>query len=99
MTPIIGVDNEAAIQISLNRGALSKQSRHIERKILTARNKIEDHETMPTYLDTRDMVADIGTKALPDKQFIYLRDKLNGYSLVKKHRPSYKLPAYVSGEN
>jgi hypothetical protein len=34
-------DNEAAIHLAMNRGALSKQSRHIERKFLAARNKVE----------------------------------------------------------
>ncbi len=44
---------------------------------------------------TEEMVADIGTKALPDKQFVYLRDLLNGYALVKQHHPTYMLPDYV----
>jgi hypothetical protein len=90
-------DNEASIQVMVNRGSLSKQSRHVERRILTARSKIEDGEIMPKYMRTEDMVADIGTKALPDKQFIYLRDQLNGYALVKRHHPTYVLPAYVDG--
>ncbi len=68
-------DNEAAIHLAMNRGALSKQSRHIDRKILAARNKIEDHEAKPKYISTERMVADIGTKALSDDQFIYLRDQ------------------------
>jgi hypothetical protein len=89
-------DNEAAIHLAMNRGALSKQSRHIDRKILAARNKIEDHEVKPKYISTERMVADIGTKALSDDQFIYLRDQLNGYSLVMLNHPGYRLPAYVS---
>jgi hypothetical protein len=40
-------DNQAAIQIALNRGSLSKQSRHMEQRILTARNKVEDHQVKP----------------------------------------------------
>ncbi len=88
-------DNEASIQVMVNRGSLSKQSRHVERRILTARSKIEDGEIMPKYLRTEEMVADIGTKALPDKQFVYLRDLLNGYALVKQHHPTYILPDYV----
>jgi hypothetical protein len=91
-------DNEASIQVMVNRGSLSKQSRHIDRKILTSRNKIEDGEVMPKYIRTEDMLADIGTKALPDKQFIYLRDQLNGYALVKRHHPSYPVPSYVMSE-
>ncbi len=95
---IIYQDNQAAIQIALNRGSLSKQSRHMERRILTARNKVEDHQVKPIYISTVEMLADIGTKALPDKQFAYLRDQMNGYALVLKNHPSYKLPAFVQGE-
>ena len=89
-------DNEAAIQIALNRGALSKQSRHIDRRILSARNKVEDCEVRPKYCVTAKMLADIGTKALPDSQFAYLRDFINGYALVARHHPSYPVPSYVS---
>jgi hypothetical protein len=79
----------------VNRGSLSKQSRHIDRKVLTARNKIEDGEVLPKYCRTEDMIADIGTKALSDKQFCYLRDLLTGYALVKQHHPTYLIPAYI----
>jgi hypothetical protein len=91
-------DNEAAVQIALNRGSLSNQSRHIERRILTARNKVEDHQIKPVLCKTDEMNADIGTKALPDRQFAYLRDKMNGYALVKRSRPAKKLPSYVQLE-
>jgi hypothetical protein len=89
-------DNEAAIHLAMNRGALSKQSRHIERRVLAARNKIEDHEVEPKKIHTGKMLADIGTKALADEQFTFLRDEMNGYSLVKRSHPGYILPAYVS---
>jgi hypothetical protein len=88
-------DNEAAIMISMNRGSMSNQSRHIERRVLTCRNKIEDGQIIPKYISTIHMIADIGTKAFGDKQFAYLRDLLTGYSLVKAHHPSYALPAYI----
>jgi hypothetical protein len=94
-TPIYQ-DNEAAIQIALNRGALSKQSRHIDRRVLASRNKVEDGEVMPKYCVTARMLADIGTKALPDAQFAFLRDLINGYALVARHHPTYPIPAYVS---
>ena len=93
---VIYQDNEAAIQIAINRGALSKQSRHIDRRVLASRNKIEDGEVIPKYCVTAKMLADIGTKALPDAQFAYLRDLINGYSLVLRHHPTYPLPPYVT---
>ena len=91
-------DNEAAIQIALNRGALSKQSRHIDRRILASRNKVEDGDVMPVYCVTARMLADIGTKALPDAHFAFLRDLINGYALVKRHHPDYPMPSYVKAK-
>ena len=73
---------------------MSGQSRHIERRVLTSRNKIEDGQVIPIYCETGKMIADLGTKAFGDKQFAYLRDLLTGYSLVKEHHPTYELPSY-----
>ena len=72
-------DNQAAIQIAMNRGALAKKSRAMDLKVLTLRNKVEDMKCVPIYLKTSEMIADIGTKALDPKLFCYLRDKLCGY--------------------
>ncbi len=72
-------DNQAAIQIAMNRGALAKKSRAMDLKVLTLRNKVEDMKCVPMYLKTTEMLADIGTKALGPKLFCYLRDKLCGY--------------------
>jgi hypothetical protein len=88
-------DNEAAIQIAMNRGSLSNRSKHIDLKVLQSRNKIEDGQVVPKFKSSPEMLADMGTKALPDTQFAYLRDQMNGYSLVKKHHPSYCLPDFV----
>jgi hypothetical protein len=72
-------DNQAAIQIAMNRGALAKKSRAMDLKVLTLRNKVEDMKCVPIYLKTSEMIADIGTKALDPKLFCYLRDKVCGY--------------------
>ena len=88
-------DNKAAIQIAMNRGSLSMKTRGTDLRVLTLRNKVEDLKVVPIYLPTLDMLADIGTKALGDKQFAYLRDLLTGYSLVKAHHPTYRLPTYI----
>ena len=72
-------DNQAAIQIAMNRGALAKKSRAMDLKVLTLRNKVEDMKCVPIYLKTSEMLADIGTKTLDPKLFCYLRDKLCGY--------------------
>ena len=92
---VIYQDNEAAVKIETNRGSLSSRSKHIDLKVLSARNKVEDQRVIPVLKNTTKMIADIGTKALPDGQFEYLRDEMNGYSLVKANHPSYELPSYV----
>ncbi len=65
---IIWQDNQAAIQIAMNRGALAKKTRAMDLRAMTIRNKIEDMKVVPMYLLTSEMV-DIGTKALEPKLF------------------------------
>jgi hypothetical protein len=76
---VIWQDNQAAIQIAMNRGALAKKTRAMDLRVMTIRNKVEDMKVVPLYLRTSEMIADIGTKALEPKLFTYLRDKLCGY--------------------
>jgi hypothetical protein len=73
-------DNKAAIQVAMNRGSLSRKTRGTDLKVLTLRNKVEDLKVVPIYLNTLDMIADIGTKALDPKTFCRLRDLLCGYA-------------------
>jgi hypothetical protein len=95
---VVYQDNKATIQIALNRGSLSNRSKHIDLKVLSSRNKIEDGQVLPVYKESPKMLADMGTKALPDTQFAYLRDQMNGYSLVKQHHPTYRIPDFVFGK-
>jgi hypothetical protein len=76
---VIYQDNQAAIQIAMNRGSLSRKTRATETRTLAIRNKVEDLKVVPIYIKTTDMLADIGTKALDPKLFISLRDKICGY--------------------
>ncbi len=57
-------DNKAAIQIAMNRGSLSRKTRGTDLKVLTIRNKVEDLKVVPIYLNTKEMLVDLGTKAL-----------------------------------
>ena len=77
---ILYQDNMAAIQVAMNRGSLSRKTRGTELRVLTYRNKVEDLKVVLIYLKTTMMLADIGTKALDPKMFIFLRDMLMGYS-------------------
>jgi hypothetical protein len=74
-------DNQAAIQIANNRGALAKKTRAMEMRTLTVRNKVEDMKVIPVYCETSRMLADIGTKALEPTRFEVLRDAMTGYGL------------------
>jgi hypothetical protein len=47
---IIFQDNQAAIQISMNRGSLSKKTRAMEVRVFSVRNKIEDMKVVPIHL-------------------------------------------------
>ena len=78
---VIYQDNQAAIQIANNRGALAKKTRAMEMRTLTVRNKIEDMKVVPVYCETAQMLADIGTKALEPARFELLRDAMTGYGL------------------
>jgi hypothetical protein len=77
---VIWQDNQAAIQIAMNRGSLSKKTRAMEIRVFSVRNKIEDMKVVPIYLKTELMLADIGTKALEPGIFTSLRDQLCGYA-------------------
>ena len=79
---VIFQDNQAAIQIAMNRGSLSKKTRAMEVRVFSVRNKIEDMKVEPIYLKTENMLADIGTKALEPSLFISLRDQLCGYAKI-----------------
>jgi hypothetical protein len=76
---VIYQDNQAAIQIANNRGALAKKTRAMEMRTLTVRNKVEDLKVVPVYCETARMLADIGTKALEPTRFEVLRDAMTGY--------------------
>jgi hypothetical protein len=72
---ILYQDNQSAIQIAMNRGSLSKKTRAMEVRTLTYRNKVEDMKVVPIWVESKDMLADLGTKSLEPKPFISLRIK------------------------
>jgi hypothetical protein len=80
-------DNKSAIQIANNRGSLGKNSRAMDLKTLTIRNRIEDHQVETAWLETKGMIADMGSKALPETPFTRFRDTMNGYALVRARFP------------
>ena len=77
---VIWQDNQSAIRIAMNRGSLAKKTRAMEVRVLSIRKKVEDMKVVPHYLETKKMIADIGTKSLDPRLFCELRDKLCGYA-------------------
>ena len=75
-------DNQAAIYIANNRGALAKKTRAMDMRTLAVRNKVEDLKVIPVYCETTQMLADIGTKALDPIRFEILRDAMTGYGML-----------------
>ncbi len=83
---IIFQDNQAAIHIANNRGALAKKTRAMDMRTLAVRNKMEDMKVVPVYVETVNMLADIGTKALEPARFEILRDWMTGYGVSEAKR-------------
>jgi hypothetical protein len=62
---------------------------------VSARYKVEDGKALPVYIKTLEMLAAIGTKALDEKQFVFLRDLANGCALVRASGGVVDLPSLV----
>jgi hypothetical protein len=92
---VIYQDNQPAIHIMTNRGMMPNKSKAMDIRVMSARNKVEDGKVLPVYINTLKMLADMGTKALDEKQFVFLRDLANGYALVRLSRENAQLPAMV----
>jgi hypothetical protein len=88
-------DNKSAIQIANNRGSLGRNSRAMDLKTLSTRNRIEDHLVEPKFLPTKEMLADMGSKALALNPFARFRDSMNGYALVRSRFPDKKMSPFV----
>jgi hypothetical protein len=88
-------DNRSAIQIANNRGSLGRNSRAMDLKTLSIRNRIEDHKVEAKWLETKEMLADMGSKALPANPFTRFRDTMNGYLLVRTKFPNKEMSPFI----
>ena len=73
-------DNNPAITVAENKGALHKASRALDIRVYALRNRIEDQAVMLKWIDSLSMLADLGTKILPTRTFKFLRDLVTGYA-------------------
>ena len=90
-------DCSPAVSVANDRGSLAKKSKAMDIRVFAIRNKIEDHQIMLKLISTVEMVADLGTKALDQKKFVFFRDVMNGYALARASTTTAtrSLPAMV----
>ena len=79
---ILYCDNKSAINVSKNLVIHSK-TKHIAIKYHYVRELVEDKEVKMEYVNTKEKIADIFTKALPKDVHEYLRGKLGVIPISK----------------
>ena len=77
-------DSKAAIAVVKNPGN-HKATKHVDIRVLYSRDQFEAKLLEISYCPTSEMVADLLTKALPPKQFQYLRGKMGVRDLQQAH--------------
>ena len=75
-------DNTSAINISKNLVTHTK-TKHIAIKYHYVRELVQDKEVKMEYVNTKEKIVDIFTKALPKDAHEYLRSKLGVIPLSK----------------
>jgi hypothetical protein len=71
-------DNKGCIDL-VKTPRMRPRTKHIALKYHHFREQVKKKLVTVHYIDTKEQVADIFTKALPDSQFLYLRKLLTGY--------------------
>ena len=69
-------DNKSAIALS-NNHFFHKRIKHIDTRYHFVQELVNNGEISLQHCRTEDQVVDIFTKALPQEQFVFLRDKMN----------------------
>jgi hypothetical protein len=77
---ILREDNQACIAFSMNPGDY-KKSKHIDVKYHFVRERVASKEIVLEYIDTKEQLADILTKALDGPSFTRLREKIFGNNM------------------
>ena len=80
---VIYCDNTSAINISKNLVMHTKK--YVAIKYHFLRELLQDKEVRLEYVNTKEKIADIFTKSLPNDAFLYLRGKLGVIPLFEAH--------------
>ena len=78
-------DNESAITMAKNTGLPHKRSKHFGIEFGYFKQSVELGEIFPVFVPTDAQLADMLTKTLPPKKFIYFRDMVMGDAVLQKH--------------
>ena len=71
---------------------MTDATRALDLKTFKIRERVDVQELSVVWCSTVDEQSDLNTKALPTKQFRYLRENLNGYGLVMLYYPDLPMP-------
>ena len=71
-------DNMGCINL-VKTPRMRPRTKHIALKYHHFREQVKKKLVTVHHIDTKEQVADIFTKALPDSQFLYLRNLLTGF--------------------
>ena len=78
----VGTDNSGAFDLC-HRTSVGKHSRHVERKVYKMRELKHGGIVKLVLIPTKEMAADLLTKALPDADFIRHRDEIMNLGAAK----------------
>jgi len=76
------MDNKAAIELGKNP-VFHERSKHIDTRYHFIRDCVDQGKTRVSYINTKDQLADILTKALGRIQFEELRSKIGMIKIAK----------------
>lgn len=82
---IVFEDNTAAITMSSDPGTPHKRSKHFGIEWAFFKESVTLGEVSPSYVSTDEQAADMLTKPLPPKKFVYFRDMVMGGNDLQQH--------------
>ena len=88
-------DCNPVIQTVNGDRTMTDSTRAMDLKVWKLRERVDVQQVAVVWCSTVDQQSDLNTKALPTRQFRYLRDNLNGYGLVMLYYPDVPMPAAV----